>query len=197
MKKNIYLVFSFTGTLLSRIIKRITKDNYAHVSISLEDNFEKMYSFGRKHASNPIWAGLVTENLFDGVFKNFKYSQCLVYKIEITEEQYNRLEIEINKFMEEQKKYRYNFVGLIALKFNKTFKRKYHYFCSQFISELLHKSRILHLNKPPELMKPCELINIENKSFVFEGLITDFNEFLKNNKINHTNPNYTNDTVIQ
>lgn len=195
MKRNIYLVFSFTGTLLSRIIKRTTKDSYAHVSISLEDNFEKMYSFGRKHPSNPIWAGLVTENLFEGVFKNFKNSQCLVYKIEITEEQYNQLEIELNKFMGEQNKYRYNFAGLIALKFNKTLKRKYHYFCSQFVSELLHKSEILYLNKPPELTKPCELINIENKIFVFEGSIKDFNAFLKNKKINFENSDYINNTI--
>ena len=184
MGKNIYLVFSFTGTVLSRIIKKTTKDSYAHVSICIDGDFEKMYSFGRKHPSNPIWAGLVIENLFDGVFKNFKNSQCLIYKLTITETQFSRLQEELDKFMGEQKKYKYNFAGLITLKFNKALSRKYHYFCSQFVSELLQKSDILTLKKSPALVKPSELINIENKVFIFEGSISDFSNFISDNKIN-------------
>lgn len=176
MSKEIYLIFSYTGTLLSKCIKKITHDKYAHVSISLDDTFTNMYSFGRKHPSNPIWAGLVTENLFDGVFKNFKNSRCLIYKIEISPEQYSILEEIINNFMSEQKKYKYNFIGLFTIKMNNQFKRKYHYFCSQFVSEILHESHIIKLNKSPEFIKPCDLlnINIDKKTFIYEGLITDF-----------------------
>lgn len=176
MSKEIYLVFSYTGTLLSKCIKKITNDKYAHVSISLDDTFTNMYSFGRKHPSNPIWAGLVTENLFDGVFKNFKNSKCLIYKIEISPEQYLELEKILNIFMSEQKKYKYNFIGLFTVKTKKTFKRKYHYFCSQFVSEVLQAAHIIQLSKSPEFIKPCDLLNtnIENKIFIYEGLITDF-----------------------
>lgn len=168
---HIYLVFSFTGTLLSKAIRYITKDQYAHVSICFEDTFREMYSFGRKHPSNPIWAGLVIEDLFSGIFVANKDSQCLIYKIPITKEQHDNLRYELEKFMSKQSKYKYNLAGLITLKFNHPLKRQYHYFCSQFVSELLMKSNIHNTYKEPELIRPCELINIDNKHMVFEGSI--------------------------
>ena len=139
----IYLVFSFTGTLLSKTIKYVTKDEYAHVSICFEDTFKEMYSFGRKYPSNPIIAGLVKEDLFNGVFVANKDSKCLIYKVPVTEQQYSDLRTGLDKFMSEQSKYRCN---------------------------------IAELKKAPELIKPCELIDINNKLLVFEGTIADFAE---------------------
>lgn len=175
--KEIYLVLSYTGTLLSRAINRMTYDDYAHVSLCLEGTFNKMYSFGRKYPSNPIFAGLVTEDLFKGVFTN-KNSKCLIYKLTITEEQYNKLISELSRFMDEQSKYKYNFLGLITLKLNKAYKRRYHYFCSQFVCELLMNSNITSFDKDPALIRPCELINLDNKSLVYEGTIKDFRNYL-------------------
>ena len=55
MKNNyIYLVFSNTGTVISKLLHLCTKDNYVHVSISLDNTFSKMYSFGRLFEYFPI-----------------------------------------------------------------------------------------------------------------------------------------------
>ena len=81
--KYIYLVFSYTGSNLSNVIRLATKDTYTHVSLSLDDTFTEMYSFGRKIPNNPFIAGLVKENLYDGTFKLFTKSKCLIYKIRI------------------------------------------------------------------------------------------------------------------
>lgn len=43
--KKIYIILTHTGTLLSKIIKMYTKDEYSHVSISLDSELEEMYSF--------------------------------------------------------------------------------------------------------------------------------------------------------
>ena len=47
--KQLYIVISQTGTLLSRILKHITGAEYNHASISMSRDLEKMYSFGRRH----------------------------------------------------------------------------------------------------------------------------------------------------
>lgn len=47
--KQLYIVISQTGTLLSRILKQITGAEYNHASISLSRDLERMYSFGRRH----------------------------------------------------------------------------------------------------------------------------------------------------
>ena len=45
--KKIYIVLTYTGTILSRIIKVFTKKEYSHVSIALDQDLKYMYSFGR------------------------------------------------------------------------------------------------------------------------------------------------------
>ena len=45
--KKIYIILTFTGTALSRIIKLTTRVEFAHVSIALDEELKEMYSFGR------------------------------------------------------------------------------------------------------------------------------------------------------
>ena len=42
--KNIYIILTDTGTLLSRMIKLYTKDELNHVSISFDDQLSEVYS---------------------------------------------------------------------------------------------------------------------------------------------------------
>ena len=60
--RQLYIVISQTGTLLSRILKQITGAEYNHASISLSRDLERMYSFGRRHPYNPFWGGFVIES---------------------------------------------------------------------------------------------------------------------------------------
>lgn len=52
--RGIYIVLSHTGTNLSKLIKLFTKDEFSHVSISLDIDAKEMYSFGRLRAYNPF-----------------------------------------------------------------------------------------------------------------------------------------------
>ena len=67
--KQLYIVISQTGTLLSRILKQITGAEYNHASISLSRDLERMYSFGRRNPYNPFWGGFVIESPRTGTFK--------------------------------------------------------------------------------------------------------------------------------
>ena len=44
--KKLYIILTHTGTILSKIIRYLTKDEFSHVSIALDADLEKMYSFG-------------------------------------------------------------------------------------------------------------------------------------------------------
>lgn len=175
----IYLVFSKTGTWLSKIIKFVTKDNYIHVSLSLDDSFTEMYSFGRLNPNNPFCGGFVIENIYSGVYSKFKNSTCLIYKVPINEKQYKSLVKELDYFILNKEKYRYNLLGLFFVLIKKSFIRKNFYFCSQFVSEVLMKSSIYSSDKKPEFHKPMDLLSIKNKEFIYEGLIKNY---ITNNK---------------
>ena len=61
--KRIYIILTYSGTVLSRIVKAYTGAEYSHVSIGLDENLTKMYSFGRLNPYNPFIGGFVHEGI--------------------------------------------------------------------------------------------------------------------------------------
>jgi hypothetical protein len=169
----IYLVFSKTGTWLSRALKYFSPSKFVHTSIAFDDTFTEMYSFGRINPNNPINGGFVKESLYDGVYKKFESSECRIIRVSVTSEQYEGLKSDIEYFYTNRHKYKYNFLGLFGVFFKLPIQRKYHYFCSQFVYTLLKKHNLLDLKKEPELVHTVDLFNIENNSLIYEGLILD------------------------
>lgn len=88
--KRIYLILTYSGTILSRIIKIYTRDEFAHVSISLDEELNQMYSLGRLNPYNPFIGGFVHEGINIGTFKRFRKTQTAVYSIMISDEQYKK-----------------------------------------------------------------------------------------------------------
>ena len=171
--KEAFLILSRTGTLPSNVIALFTRKKYSHVSISFDKTLNQMYSFGRLNPEKMLPAGFIEESIYDGVFAMFPKSKCLVYKLNITEEQYNNLQIEIHKFIQNQPKYKYSVKGAILAYSNKPYKKDYYYFCSQFVSEILINSGIFKTDKLPELIKPMDLLDIDNKTFIYEGFANE------------------------
>jgi hypothetical protein len=184
--KYIYLVFAKTGTWLSRLICAFSEIEYAHSAISFDDHFNKMYSFGRINPDNPVSGGFVQESLFDGVYKKFSKSRCLIYRVAVTEEQFYALQNQIEKFVSDKDRYKYNFIGLFGILLNIQIKREYHYFCSQFISEILMKCNVYDFKTTPELMKTNELFKIKNKEMIWQGFANEY--FIAPNNLNQPLP---------
>lgn len=176
-QRYIYLVFSMTGTWLSQLIYVCSNIEHPHSSISFDDSFTEMYSFGRVNPRNPFSGGFVVENLHEGVYKNSPNCKCLIYKIKVSEAEYCLLQEQVKEFLMKKEEYRYNFIGLLGVMLNKPLKRKNHYFCSQFISEILIKSGVFHSYKAPELISTAELLSIKNKEIVYEGSIALYKHF--------------------
>ena len=61
-EREIYLVITQTGSIISRMLKKITGAEYNHVSVSLESDLHCMYSFGRRYTYFPWWGGFVRES---------------------------------------------------------------------------------------------------------------------------------------
>ena len=117
--KEIYFVLTYTGTFLSKIIKFYTKEQYTHISISLDRNLEEMYSFGRLNAYNPFHGGFIHEYKDKGTFKRFKNTKCIIYSYEITDESYKSLKAKINNMYKNKEKYKFNLLGLLAVSINR------------------------------------------------------------------------------
>ena len=91
----------------------------------------------------------------------------MLYELQVDEETYFQVKREVQRIMENSEEYHYNIFGLLLCQFNIPYHRKRHYFCSQFVSEVLDKSGALKLPKDAPYGQPvCQLLDKQvNPSF--------------------------------
>lgn len=183
-KRNIYILLTDTGTWFSRMIKLYTKAPYNHASISLDEKLEEFYSFGRKVYYNPLSAGFVKEGVDHGVFFYKKNTKCMIFKMTVSEMQYDQLTENIAEVNVLKDQYRYNLLGVMAIAVNKRIIRKNAFTCSQFVASMLVASGIHQFEKYIELITPEDITKISQLELVYEGKLRDY--YLgKNNLYKH------------
>lgn len=163
--KNIYILLTHTGSLLSNLIKLYTNEPFSHVSISFDENLREVYSFGRKNPNNPLIAGFIMEDINYGTYSIFSETTYALYSFTVNEAQYIRVRQTILEFDRIKRKSSYNLLGLLGIMLGCPVNRANSYFCSQFVAFLFEKSGIRILDKPFGLVTPkdfrtCSALNI-------------------------------------
>lgn len=177
--KTIYILLTNTGTITSRLIRKFSDLEYTHSCISLDGyNF---YSFSRKYTYLILPAGMVIENTDKGGLKRFSNRNCVLYKLDIEDKKYNKLDKVINKMMKNTK-LRYNILGLLCCRLGFAFERQNHMFCSEFVCWVLVKSDIIYLEKSRSLYKPSDLMQIDGIEEAYKGTLFELDKFLKSKK---------------
>ena len=180
--KNIYLVLTYTGTIPSRVIKSFTKDEFSHISISLDIDLKKMYSFARIRKYNFFIAGFLHEKIDEGTFKRFKNTKAKVYRLEITDEQYSIIENTINEILENKEKYKFNILGLCAVSIHKKVKREYYFYCAEFVKYVMENALIN--TDLPDIVKPDDFKKINGIEEIYSGFLRDYSTLHVSSKVN-------------
>lgn len=170
--KKVYIVLTHTGTTLSRIIKSFTKDEFSHVSISLDINLNEMYSFGRLNPYNPFWGGFVHEYINKGTFKRFYKTKAKVYSLEITDEQYEAIKDNIERIKNHKDIYKFNIVGLFAVGFHKKMGKANSFYCAEFVKYVMENSNVIM--DLPDIIKPEHFKNIRGLREIYDGLLKNY-----------------------
>ena len=169
--KKVYILLTDTGTVFTRLIKLYTKKQYNHASICFDSELTEVYSFGRKTARNPFIGGFVKEDMKKGLFKR---ANCVIYSFKTTESEIQKMKQYINEIEEQKESYRYNFLGLFGVMFNKSLKRKKAFFCSQFVATVLSECTDVCFDKPLSLIAPNDLQKIGSLRFEYQGKLTSY-----------------------
>lgn len=177
--KKIYLVFSDTGTLLTRAINICTKSTLNHASIAFDEGLEEVFSFGRKSPRNPFIGGFVKEDMQNPLFRKAK---CAIYSLTITELEYSQIRKRITQMEEKKQDYRYNLIGLFGVMVNIEMQRKNAFFCSQFVATILSESGIYHNSKPSCLVKPQDLREWHQLELIFQGDLSNYPHLIEQQK---------------
>lgn len=167
--KSIYILLTKSDTLISKIIQLATDDKYTHVSIAFEESLRPLYSFSRKYCHTPLPAGLQQEFLHRGYYRKYNHIPCALYELKVSDKVYERARREVEQMMENNTCYRYSILGLLCCQMNIPFHRERHLFCSQFVSEILSRSKALRLPKDTSLMRPNDYTRIPGLLCRYQG----------------------------
>lgn len=176
--KCVYIVISKTETLPSNVIKMWTKEPYAHTSIAMDIELKEMYSFARKRLRNPFNCGFISEDITSGVFGRDQETTCRVARLWVTSKQYKNIVKILKSFRKNKDFYKYNYIGIFGVVFNRAVERKYNYFCSQFVYSVLEKAGVEMFGKKPGLARPEDFRVWDELELIYEGKLNRYREYL-------------------
>ena len=150
--KTIYILLTRSGTLLSKLVYAATGASYTHASMAFDAELSCLYSSTRKNGYTMFPAGPSKEYLNKGVFRLRDNAPCALYALEVSDEAYSHALCRAEEFMRHSEEYSFNTLGLILCGLHIRWQRRRHYFCSQFVSEVLEQSGALALPKDSTLL---------------------------------------------
>ena len=169
--KTLYIFLTRSGTLVSNLVYALTGAEYTHISLAFDEDLTTRYSSTRKTGYTMFPAGPSREYLNRGVFRLRENIPCALYALEVTDEAYARAKRRADHMMNHGELYRFNSVGLLLCALHIRWNRRRHYFCSQFVSEVLQKSGALELPKPSALMHPSDYAELPELRCLYRGTL--------------------------
>ncbi len=170
--KKIYIILSYSNTVIAKVIRLFTHYKYSHVSISLDKNLNKMYSFGRKKVNNPFNGGFIIEKKSGLFFQKFSNTKCLVLELKVSSRKYRKLSKILKNYEANIDIYRYDIIGLILKLFKIKIIRKNYFVCTEFVGDLLNKTNIYNFGN--RIIKPIDFTMIPNIKTIYSGKYLDY-----------------------
>jgi len=167
--KTLYIFLTRSGTLLSNLVYHLTGAQYTHVSLAFDEELNTLYSSTRKNGYTMFPAGPSKEYLNRGVFRLRENIPCALYALEVSDEAYLRAKRRADHMMTHGHLYRFNSLGLLLCWLHIRWQRRRHYFCSQFVSEVLEKSGAVDLPKDSTLMHPSDYTTLPGLECLYTG----------------------------
>ncbi len=174
--KTVYLLLTRSATVFSHLIRLLTGAPYTHVSLSVENPQDSaggsgFYSFGRKHPLLWFPAGFIREDRKGGYLQLFPRTACVLLALDVPDEAYREISVRLRKMDACRQIYRYNLMGALLCGLGIRFERRRRYFCSQFIGDLLQRSRGAGLPKPASLMQPADYAALPGVRTIYTGTV--------------------------
>lgn len=168
--QSVYILLTRTSSILSRIIGWLTRAAYTHAALSLDDEFEEMYSFTRLDPRYILPAGFAREDLRRGLYRARKDPPCRVYRFRVTEEEFEEIRERVRTMFRERARYHYNYLGVAANYFGRSHSTPQRFFCSEFVATMVS------LGNPeavicPSRTRPMDFTEMAGLELVFEGTV--------------------------
>ena len=160
--KKIYILLTQFPGWNSRAIRLWTQFPYTHASVGLEEDLNTFYSF--------VYKGFIVESITRYNKPGRKPFPCALYALEVSSETYFTARQFIQSFQNNQDQLHYSSLGVVLGMFLRIpLRRKNHYFCSQFVADVLTHCRALRMEKDSTLCFPKDFSRSRHLQMVFRG----------------------------
>lgn len=143
--KEITVLLTRYSDWMSRFVYRIAGQGYTHASLGLGE--EVYYSFN--------YRGFCEETLEKHRRRGVEQSLSCV--LAVSDEAYQAIQSRIETFQQRRAEYRYTRLGVVCCLLRIPFLWRQHYFCSQFVAEVLKQSAAFPLARHAQLYLPNQL----------------------------------------
>ena len=174
--KQIYIIITHTPSVVSKIIRKFTHTPYNHVSVSLDAELDRMFSFGRWYKYFPWIGGFVRESPRFGTLGRFPQTEAIVLTLNIDEDVYDGISKRLEDMLVHKYSYKYDSLGLILAIFGKTRKRENHYYCTAFLRDLLIDFGIEDDVLFKDIVQPLDFLELSNTREIYRGNLKEFAE---------------------
>lgn len=173
--RRIYILMTQYPGFDAKILRWYTGFPYTHASVGLEEDMDTFYTFVSK--------GYLVESVTRYEKPGRPSYPCALYEIVVTEEAYEQVKKMVYDYKARKSTLKYSTLGLVMCFFRIPFKRRNHYFCSQFVAEVLQKCKVLKLEKKSTLYFPKDISKHKELKLIFQGTHLGFVEkFVKSNR---------------
>lgn len=178
--KYIYVIVTKTDTKIAKTIRLISRKKYSHVSLATDKELQEMFSFCRDNTNSPLPANFNREELNTKVFGLFNDIPCEIYRLEVTDEQYENISETIEHFKQFRSLYTYDIRGMLLSGLHIPYKINKKFVCSVWVAHVLKKSGIiLNTDKHTSLIQPDDLRYIPCAEMFYKGNLKKYPDFLE------------------
>lgn len=176
-KTCIYIMFSSTSSKMGWFIRFMTRCRYNHVSLSLEKDMHKMYSFARYYKNIPLAGGFVEESSLRYLNQYNDPALVKICKIPVSQDKYDKVIKCINDIQDSSEQYIYNTFSAALVPVHKKLQIDKAYTCLEFVSLVLDKCQIENGISSNKFYSIEDLEQLFSKYMVFNGSMSEFAQF--------------------
>ena len=176
-KKVYILMVRYPGPMADWMVKH-TGFDYTHVTIGLEEDLNTFYSFFKK--------GFFIEKITRYRKPGREPFPCILFEVDVSKKEYRRVKKMLLANAARKKFLRYTNRSLVTCFLGIPWKIPDHYFCSEFVAEVIQKTGIAWLPKHCALVLPHDIYKLPELKLIFTGNVYTMAEHydLKEGRLN-------------
>ena len=148
-KHKITILLTQYGDPFSKFIKLMSRCEYTHASICVDEDEETFYSFNLKGFVEEHWKTRKSKYLLP---------KRLYIRFYVSDEVHERLRADIERFKAKKEELSYSAFSTVLCLFRVTTYFRKRYFCSHFIAEILNSSGAYKLKRKASLYLPIHFM---------------------------------------